>query len=122
MGVLVVEDEMPLADAIARRLQRRGMDVGVSDDGDDGYERAQSFGYDVVVLDRDLPRRSGDEICQSVVSTGVPARVLMLTGSGSDDDRALGLELGASDYMSKPFQFTELVHRVQALGELTAAI
>ena len=122
MRVLVVEDEMPLADAIARGLQRHGMDVDVAYDGDDGYDKAQTLGYDVLVLDRDLPGRSGDEICQSVSGGGTATLVLMLTASGSDDDRALGLSLGASDYMSKPFRFTELVHRVQALGELTAVI
>ena len=116
MRVLVVEDEMPLADAVARGLRRHGMSVDVAYDGDDGYSKAGSLGYDVLVLDRDLPGRSGDEICQSVVATGAATRVLMLTASGSDDDRAIGLALGASDYMTKPFQFTELVDRVLALG------
>ena len=122
MRVLVVEDEMPLADAIARGLARHGMSVDVAYHGDDGYDKAHSLGYDVLVLDRDLPGRSGDEICQSITAGDAPTRVLMLTASGSDDDRALGLSLGASDYMSKPFQFTELVERVQALGELSAVI
>ena len=112
---------MPLADAVARGLRRHGMSVDVAYDGDDGYDKARSLGYDVLVLDRDLPGRSGDDICQSVTAGGAATRVLMLTASGSDDDRAKGLSLGASDYMTKPFHFTELVNRVQALGGLTAA-
>ena len=98
------------------------MDVDVAYDGDDGYAKIRSLGYDVVLLDRDLPGRTGDEICRSVAGAGMATRVLMLTASGSDDDRALGLSLGASDYMSKPFQFRELEHRVHALGELSAVI
>ena len=120
MRVLVVEDEMPLADAVARGLRRHGMSVDVAYDGDDGYSKACSSGYDVLVLDRDLPGRSGDEICRSVTAAGSATRVLMLTASGSDDDRALGLSLGASEYMTKPFHFTELVDRVQALGDVSA--
>lgn len=121
MRVLVVEDEMPLADAVARGLRRHGMSVDVAYDGNDGYDKARSLGYDVLVLDRDLPGRSGDDICKSVTAADAAPRVLMLTASGSDDDRAKGLSLGASDYMTKPFQFTELVGRVRALGGPTAA-
>ena len=130
MRVLVVEDEMPLADAVARGLRRHGMSVDLADNGDDGYDgydgydKANSLGYDVLDLDadRDLPGRSGDEICQSVTAAGAATRGRMLTASGSDHDRAIGLTLGASDHLTKPFQFTELVHRVQVLGELPAAI
>jgi DNA-binding response OmpR family regulator len=116
MRVLVVEDEMSLADAVARGLRRHGMSVDVAYDGDDGFGKATSLGYDVVVLDRDLPGRSGDEICQSVIAAGLITRVIMLTASASAEDRTLGLALGASHYMTKPFVFAELVERVRALG------
>ena len=72
--------------------------------------------YDVVVLDRDLPGMHGDEICAALVSSGALTRVLMLTASGSVADRVEGLQLGADDYLPKPFDFTELVARVRALG------
>jgi DNA-binding response OmpR family regulator len=116
MRVLVVEDEEPLADAVARGLRRHGMNVDVAYDGDDGYGKLASLGYDVVVLDRDLPGMSGDDICVSIRTTGSPTRVLMLTASTSDAARAHGLALGAADYMTKPFVFNELVERVRALA------
>ncbi|NJC81855.1 response regulator transcription factor [Planosporangium mesophilum] len=116
MRVLVVEDEANLADAIARGLRREGMAVDVAYDGSDGHEMAFVTRYDVVVLDRDLPGMHGDEICAALVSAGALTRVLMLTASGSVADRVEGLQLGADDYLPKPFDFTELVARVRALG------
>jgi DNA-binding response OmpR family regulator len=112
----VVEDESNLADAIARGLRREGMAVDVAYDGADGHELAFITRYDVVVLDRDLPGMHGDEICAALVSSGALTRVLMLTASGSVADRVEGLQLGADDYLPKPFDFTELVARVRALG------
>jgi DNA-binding response OmpR family regulator len=114
--VLVVEDESNLADAIARGLRREGMAVDVAYDGTDGHEMAFITRYDVVVLDRDLPGMHGDEICAALVSAGALTRVLMLTASASVADRVEGLQLGADDYLPKPFDFTELVARVRALG------
>jgi DNA-binding response OmpR family regulator len=116
MRVLVVEDERNLADAITRGLRRHGMAVDVSYDGAEGHELALITRYDVVVLDRDLPKVSGDEICAALVAAGALTRVLMLTASGSVADRVEGLQLGADDYLTKPFAFDELVARVQALG------
>jgi DNA-binding response OmpR family regulator len=116
MRVLVVEDEMPLADAVARGLRRHGMSVDVAYDGDQGFDMASSSGYDVLLLDRDLPGRSGDDICRTVMATGAPARVIMLTASTADGDIAAGLALGASDYVTKPFEFADLVRRVRAVG------
>jgi DNA-binding response OmpR family regulator len=114
--VLVVEDESNLADAIARGLRREGMAVDVAYDGAVGHEMAFVTRYDVVVLDRDLPGMHGDEICAALVSSGALTRVLMLTASGSVAERVEGLQMGADDYLPKPFDFTELVARVQALG------
>jgi DNA-binding response OmpR family regulator len=114
--ILVVEDESNLADAIARGLRREGMAVDVAYDGTDGHEMAFITRYDVVVLDRDLPGMHGDEICAALVSAGALTRVLMLTASASVADRVEGLQLGADDYLPKPFDFTELVARVRALG------
>jgi DNA-binding response OmpR family regulator len=114
--VLVVEDERNLADAIVRGLRREGLATDVAYEGTRGTEMALDTRYDVIVLDRDLPGRSGDEICGDVVASGALTRVLMLTASGSVADRVAGLSLGADDYLAKPFAFEELVARVRALG------
>jgi DNA-binding response OmpR family regulator len=92
------------------------MAVDVAYDGDDGFSKATQTRYDVVVLDRDLPGKSGDEICRSLTDEGVLTRVIMLTASGSIEDKVEGLALGADDYLAKPFAFAELVARVRALG------
>jgi DNA-binding response OmpR family regulator len=114
--ILIVEDEEPLAEAVARGLRREGMAVDVALDGDEGHEKATVTRYDVVVLDRDLPGMSGDELCREIVASGQLTRVLMLTASGSVADRVEGLSLGADDYLAKPFAFDELVARVRALA------
>ena len=116
MRVLVVEDEMALADAVARGLRREGMAVDVAYDGDAGHEKASVTRYDVVVLDRDLPGMGGDDLCAQIVSSGATTRVLMLTASGTLADKVDGLSRGADDYLAKPFDFPELVARCRALG------
>ncbi|MFC7344281.1 response regulator transcription factor [Saccharopolyspora griseoalba] len=116
MRVLVVEDEKPLADAVARGLRRDGMAVDVAYDGESGQEKTAITRYDVVVLDRDLPLMSGDELCGQLMSSGELTRVIMLTASGAVEDRVEGLSLGADDYLAKPFAFPELIARVRALG------
>ena len=114
--MLVVEDEAPLADAVARGLRREGMAVDVAYDGDLGLEKALMTRYDVLVLDRDLPGMHGDEVLRHLSADGSLTRVLMLTAAGGLSDRVAGLELGADDYLAKPFAFEELVARVRALG------
>lgn len=116
MRILVVEDEEPLAEAVARGLRREGMAVDIALDGDDGHEKAMVTRYDVVLLDRDLPGMSGDRLCEEIVKSGELTRVLMLTASGDVADRVEGLSLGADDYLAKPFAFPELIARVRALG------
>jgi DNA-binding response OmpR family regulator len=114
--VLVVEDERLLADAIATGLRREAMAVDVVYDGGQAWERTAVNGYDVVVLDRNLPVLSGDEVCRRIVESGAITRVLMLTAAADVQDRVSGLGLGADDYLGKPFAFSELVARVRALG------
>jgi DNA-binding response OmpR family regulator len=116
MKVLVVEDEAQLADAIARGLRREGIAVDTAADGDAALEKAAIIPYDVIVLDRDLPRVHGDEVCETLRAGGSPSRILMLTASGTIQDRVSGLNLGADDYLPKPFAFVELMARVRALG------
>ncbi|MEX0629668.1 MAG: response regulator transcription factor [Chloroflexota bacterium] len=116
MRVLVVEDERLLADGIADGLRRQAMAVDVAYDGDAGLERLAANDYDVVVLDRDLPVVSGDEVCTTLVESGADTRILMLTAATAVPQRVAGLGLGADDYLTKPFAFAELTARVQALG------
>ena len=116
MRVLVAEDERLLADTIAEGLRRRSMAVDVCYDGDVALERITVNRYDVVILDRDLPRGHGDEVCRQVVAAGGETRVLMLTAAAGIRDRVDGLDLGADDYLIKPFAFAELVARVRSLG------
>ncbi len=116
MRVLVVEDEAVLADAIARGLRREGMAVDVAGDGGGALERVAVNRYDVMVLDRDLPRVSGDEVCRQIAGDAAAPRILMLTASAGIDDRVDGLSMGADDYLPKPFAFAELVARIRALG------
>jgi len=118
MRVLVVEDETVLADAIARGLRREAMAVDVVHDGAAALERVAVNRYDVVVLDRDLPRVHGDDVCRRVTAAldRAAPRILMLTASAGVDERVDGLTLGADDYLPKPFAFTELVARIRALG------
>jgi DNA-binding response OmpR family regulator len=119
--VLVAEDHERLARAVAAGLRRYGMVVDVALDGDDALARLGTNRYDVVVLDRDLPGTHGDEICRTLATERSESRVLMLTAAGSVRDRVEGLALGADDYLPKPFDFTEMVARVQALGRRPGA-
>ena len=105
-----------MADTIAEGLRRRSMAVDVCYDGDAALERVTVNRYDVVILDRDLPKVHGDEVCRRIVAAGVETRVLMLTAAAGIRDRVDGLDLGADDYLTKPFAFAELAARVGALG------
>ena len=116
MRVLVVEDHVELAETVARVLRREGMAVDLAFDGRTALVNAAVYGYEVIVLDRDLPGVHGDEVCKLLVERGSNARVLMLTASTTVADRVEGLGLGADDYLSKPFAFAELIARVQALA------
>jgi DNA-binding response OmpR family regulator len=116
MRVLVVEDHELLARTIGAGLRREGMAVDVVTDGGEALARLDLTPYDVLVLDRDLPTVSGDEVCRRVGERGLHARVLMLTAAGTLADKVHGLDLGADDYLAKPFDFPELAARVRALG------
>ncbi|MDT0345328.1 response regulator transcription factor [Streptomyces litchfieldiae] len=115
MRILVVEDDVELAEAIAVGLRREQMAVDVAFDGSSGLEHACVHDYDVVVLDRDLPGLHGDQVCATLAAGGHRGRVLMLTAAATIDDRVDGLGLGADDYLPKPFAFAELVARIRAL-------
>ena len=114
MRVLVVEDHATLAGRIAQGLRQAGMAVDAVYDGAAALDAAAQADYDVIVLDRDLPVVHGDRVCRTLAGSG--PRILMLTAAAGVDDRVDGLELGADDYLGKPFAFAELVARVRALG------
>ncbi|MEU2154218.1 response regulator transcription factor [Streptomyces sp. NPDC019396] len=121
MRVLVVEDEEMLAEAIADGLRQEAFAVDVVHDGEAALERLAVNEYDVMVLDRDLPKVHGDVVCGRVAASGAGVRILMLTVSTTVAERVAGLSLGADDYLAKPFAFAELVARIRALGRRARA-
>ncbi|HEX6527574.1 MAG TPA: response regulator transcription factor [Streptosporangiaceae bacterium] len=116
MRVLLVEDHAKLATTVARGLRRAGVAVDIAFDGQDALNHLIGTAYDVVVLDRELPRVHGDDVCRQIAAGPGSTRVLMLTAAGSVGDRVEGLGIGADDYLPKPFAFAELMARIQALG------
>jgi DNA-binding response OmpR family regulator len=116
MRVLVVEDHPKLATTVATVLRREGMATDVAFDGHDALDHVAAADYDVILLDRDLPGLHGDEVCRSLLADGCRSKVLMLTAAGTIADRVEGLDLGADDYLPKPFDFAELLARIRALS------
>lgn len=115
MRILIVEDEPRLRDLIGRSLIREGYEVDSAADGAEGFEKAKSGGFDVIVLDVMLPTMSGLEISMRLRRQGVDVPILMLTARDAVDDRVAGLDAGADDYLVKPFAFAELSARLRAL-------
>lgn len=115
MRVLVVEDEVRLADAVARGLRAEGFEVDVAHDGPDGLWRASEGSYTVIVLDILLPGLNGYALCRELRAKGDRTPVLMLTAKQGEHDEAEGLEIGADDFLRKPFSFVVLVARLRAL-------
>jgi DNA-binding response OmpR family regulator len=122
MRVLVVEDHKELAATIAVGLRREGMAVDIAFDGEDALGHAAGDSYDVILLDRDLPKIHGDDVCRALVARGSRSRVLMLTAAETIEERVDGLGLGADDYLPKPFAFAELVARVRALSRRSPTV
>jgi DNA-binding response OmpR family regulator len=122
MRVLIVEDHKELAATIAVGLRREGMAVDMAFDGEDALRHAAGDSYDVILLDRDLPKIHGDDVCRALAARGSRSRVLMLTAADTIEERVDGLGLGADDYLSKPFAFAELVARVRALARRTETV
>jgi two-component system, OmpR family, response regulator len=115
MRVLVVEDELNLATAIAQGLTAEGCDVEVANDGEDGLWRAREGQFDAIILDILLPRINGYRVCAILREEGVQTPILMLTAKAGEHDEAEGLDTGADDYMTKPFSFVVLLARLRAL-------
>ena len=121
MRILVVEDEIALADVVARGLRQASFAVDLAYDGEEAIEKAGATTYDVVVLDRQLPELHGDEICRQLIAMDNPPRIIMLTAAGNVDARIEGLTIGADDYLPKPFIMAELIARIRALARRPSA-
>jgi two-component system response regulator VanR len=118
--VLIVEDEPYLADAIRDGLRLEAIAADVAADGDTALGLLDVNAYDIAVLDRDIPGPSGDEIARRIVASASGMPILMLTAADRLDDKASGFELGADDYLTKPFELQELVLRLRALDRRRA--
>ncbi|GAA2601246.1 response regulator transcription factor [Dactylosporangium fulvum] len=115
MRVLIVEDEVYLGEAVQTGLRRGSIAADLVHDGESAVDELRTNDYDVVVLDRDIPGLHGDDVCAWVVANRPDCRVLMLTAASGLGDKVSGFELGADDYLAKPFDFPELVMRLRAL-------
>jgi two-component system response regulator VanR len=120
MRVLVVEDEPYMAEAIRDGLRLEAIAADIAGDGDTALELLSINSYDIAVLDRDIPGPSGDEVAQRIVASGVNMPIIMLTAADRLDDKASGFEIGADDYLTKPFDLRELVLRLRALDRRRA--
>lgn len=120
MRVLIVEDELKMASLVRRGLAEEGHAADVAGKGEDALWLAQAHPYDVIVLDVMLPGLSGFETCRRLRNAGVWTPVLMLTARDAVEDRVAGLDVGADDYLTKPFSFAELLARLRALGRRNA--
>src|SRR6201986_2894512 len=120
MRVLLVEDEPFMAQASRDGLRLEAIAADIAGDGDTALELLRLNAYDIAVLDRDIPGPSGDEIARRVVASGSGMPILMLTAADRLDDKASGFELGADDYLTKPFELRELVLRLRALDRRQA--
>ena len=115
MKILLVDDEAELTEPLSRVLSREGYQVEVADNGATGKELALKNNYDLLILDWMLPQQSGIELCQELRAHELTTPVLFLTAKDTIDDRVLGLDAGADDYLVKPFELRELLARVRAL-------
>src|SRR3977135_983765 len=120
MRVLIVEDEPYMAEAIRDGLRLEAIAADVAGDGDTALELLGANAYDIAALDRDIPGPTGDEIAKRIVASGGGMPILMLTAADRLDDKASGFELGADDYLTKPFALRELVLRLRALDRRRA--
>jgi len=120
MKVLIIEDDARLARLIESVLREEHFTVDVALDGEAGLEMALAGGYDLAIVDWMLPRRDGPSILRAMRSAGVSTAALMLTARGQMEDRVVGLDSGADDYLGKPFAFEELLARLRALGRRSA--
>ena len=114
-NILVVEDEEALRMTLRDRLQSEGYVVDLADDGEQGYEKATRLPFDLIILDIMLPRCNGLDVCRGIRLAGLATPILLLTARGQTVDKVVGLQLGADDYVTKPFDTMELMARIEVL-------
>ena len=119
--ILVIEDEPQMLLGLRDNLELEGYEVQTAADGDEGLARAASFGPDLVILDVMLPRKNGFDVCRELRARSNAIPIVMLTARSAETDKVLGLELGADDYVTKPFSITELLARVRAVLRRTTS-
>lgn len=112
--ILIVEDEPALCTALAERLQSEEYEVACAFDGEDGFRKALSENYDLMILDLMLPRKKGFDVCRDIRKAGLALPIIMLTARTDTADKVVGLKIGADDYVTKPFEMIELLARVEA--------
>jgi two-component system, OmpR family, response regulator len=115
MRLLVIEDDRETAQFLQKSLRESGHSADIAEDGEAGLAMARDGGYDVLIVDRMLPRRDGLEVVQTLRSEGARTPVLILSALGDVDDRVKGLRAGGDDYLTKPYAYTELLARIEAL-------
>ncbi|MEO1050615.1 MAG: response regulator transcription factor [Bacteroidota bacterium] len=114
-NILIVEDEPNMRQGLKDNLEFEGHTVDLAEDGDAGLEKIQTNNYDLVLLDVMLPKVSGFDVCKKVRKNGLEIPIILLTAKGEEIDKVLGLELGADDYITKPFSLRELMARIKAV-------
>jgi DNA-binding response OmpR family regulator len=119
--ILVIEDEPQMLLGLRDNLELEGYEVQTAADGEDGLARAAAFAPDLIILDVMLPRKNGFDVCRELRARAITTPVVMLTARSAETDKVLGLELGADDYVTKPFSITELLARVRAVLRRTAS-
>jgi DNA-binding response OmpR family regulator len=119
--ILVIEDEPQMLLGLRDNLELEGYEVQTAGDGEEGLARAASFSPDLVILDVMLPKKNGFDVCRELRSRSITTPIVMLTARSAETDKVLGLELGADDYVTKPFSITELLARVRAVLRRTGA-
>jgi two-component system alkaline phosphatase synthesis response regulator PhoP len=120
-SLLVVEDEEALRMTLGDRLRSAGYVVDLAADGEQGFEKATTLPFDLVILDIMLPRSNGLDVCRGIRSAGLATPILLLTARGQTSEKVLGFKVGADDYVTKPFDTTELLARIEALLRRTAS-
>ena len=113
--ILIIEDEAQMRSGLKDNLEFEGYAVDVAEDGQSGLDKSLSKSYDLIILDVMLPKLSGFDVCKKIREKGIKTPIIMLTAKGEEIDKVLGLELGADDYVTKPFSLRELLARVKAI-------
>lgn len=113
--ILIIEDDRAVLKGISDALESEHFDIDQAEDGIIGFEKGQDPRYDIIILDLLLPKKNGEDVCRDLRAKGIDTPILILSSKGEEFDKVLGLELGADDYMTKPFGMRELLARIRAI-------